>query len=90
MTIYQDCFKPQAIFLTFSSPMKNFLLRFRQDQSGQALTEYALILAVIAIAVVAVMTLLGDQITAVFNSILEALGGAADDGGDAGGDGADA
>ena len=55
--------------------MKNFLLRFQRDQSGQALTEYALILAVIAIAVVAVMTLLGDQITAVFNSIIEGLGG---------------
>lgn len=55
--------------------MKAFFTQWRQDQSGQALTEYALILAVIAIAVVAVMTLLGDQITDVFNSVLEALGG---------------
>ena len=55
--------------------MKSLISLWRRDESGQALTEYALILAVIAIAVVAVMTLLGDQITEVFNGILEALGG---------------
>ena len=55
--------------------MKTLVTLWRRDQSGQALTEYALILAVIAIAVVAVMTLLGDQITAVFNNIIEGLGG---------------
>jgi len=55
--------------------MKAFFNRWSQDESGQALTEYALILAVIAIAVVAVMTLLGDQITEVFNNILTSLGG---------------
>lgn len=55
--------------------MKSFFKTWSQDQSGQALTEYALILAVIAIAVVAVMTLLGDQIADVFNGIIESLGG---------------
>ena len=55
--------------------MKNILQTWRHDKSGQALTEYALILAVIAIAVVAVMTLLGEQITSVFNGVLTSLGG---------------
>jgi pilus assembly protein Flp/PilA len=55
--------------------MKNFLQIWRHDNSGQALTEYALILAVIAVAVVAVMTLLGEQIVSVFNGVLASLGG---------------
>lgn len=55
--------------------MKNFLKAWYHDNSGQALTEYALILAVIAIAAVAVMTLLGDQLTTVFNNVLTSLGG---------------
>jgi len=55
--------------------MKNLLRNWQNDNSGQALTEYALILAVIAVAVVAVMTLLGDQIVAVFNGVLTSLGG---------------
>ena len=55
--------------------MKNFLQTWCRDNSGQALTEYALILAVIAVAVVAVMTLLGDQIVSVFNGVLTSLGG---------------
>lgn len=62
--------------------MKAFFNRWSQDESGQALTEYALILAVIAIAVVAVMTLLGDQITEVFNNILTSLGGGAEEAGE--------
>lgn len=55
--------------------MKNFLQTWQNDNSGQALTEYALILAVIAIAAVAVMTLLGEQLTTVFNNVLTSLGG---------------
>lgn len=55
--------------------MKNLLQNWQQDHSGQALTEYALILAVIAIAAVAVMTLLGEQLTTVFNNVLTSLGG---------------
>jgi len=55
--------------------MKNFLQTWRNDNSGQALTEYALILAVIAIAAVAVMTLIGEQLTTVFNNVLTSLGG---------------
>ena len=44
-----------------------------KDQSGQALTEYALILAVIAIAVVAAMTLFRDELITVFENIQGSL-----------------
>lgn len=37
------------------------------------MTEYALILAVVAIAVIGVMTLLGDKIKAIFQSVLDAI-----------------
>jgi len=53
--------------------MKNSFFRFTTDESGQTLTEYALILAVIAIAAVAVMGLLGDELTNVFQSVVDTL-----------------
>ena len=52
-----------------------FFTRMFKNQSGQTLTEYALILAVIAIAAVAVMTLLGDEIGNVFQSVVDTLTG---------------
>ena len=54
--------------------MKQFKNWF-QDQSGQTLTEYALILAVIAVGVIAVMVTLGDQIQAVFQNVIDSLSG---------------
>lgn len=44
-------------------------------ESGQGLVEYALILFLVAIVVVAVLVLLGPQISTVFNSVVRALGG---------------
>ena len=55
--------------------MKSLFTKFVKNQSGQTLTEYALILAVIAIAAVAVMTLLGDEIGNVFQSVVDTLTG---------------
>jgi pilus assembly protein Flp/PilA len=46
------------------------------DESGQDLAEYALLIALIAIVVIAAVTLLGTNITTVFNNIAGALGGA--------------
>lgn len=45
----------------------------RKDEEGQGLAEYALILALIAIVVIAALTLLGDNITAILNEIAAAL-----------------
>ena len=49
------------------------LKKFLSDNSGQTLTEYALILAVVAVAVVAVMAALGDQLQNVFQNIIDTL-----------------
>ncbi len=46
-----------------------------RDNSGQGLVEYALILFLVAIVVVAVLVLLGPQIGSVFSSVVRALGG---------------
>ena len=42
---------------------------FVRDDSGQGLVEYALIIAVIAIAVIVAMIFLRDQITNIFSNI---------------------
>ena len=39
------------------------------DESGQDLAEYAILIGLIAIAVIAAVTLLGGTISTVFNSI---------------------
>ena len=44
-------------------------------EEGQGLVEYALILVLIAIVVIAILTLLGGQISTVFSNITEGLGG---------------
>ncbi|MEP7003681.1 MAG: Flp family type IVb pilin [Chloroflexota bacterium] len=44
-------------------------LRFFRDDDGQGLVEYALIIAVIAIAVIVAMIFLRGQITNIFSNI---------------------
>jgi pilus assembly protein Flp/PilA len=46
---------------------------YEPKEKGQGLVEYALILVLIAIAVIAVLTLLGGQVGAVFNKITSSL-----------------
>ncbi len=46
-----------------------------RSESGQGLVEYALILFLVAIVVIAVLVLLGPQIGSVFSSVVRALGG---------------
>ena len=75
--------KSKQLFYCNNIKMKKFLQRFLAHNSGQTLTEYALILAVIAIAVVAVMTLMGEQIQGVFQSITDTLSGTSSEGGEA-------
>ena len=45
----------------------------RRDEEGQGLAEYALILALISIAAIAVMILLGGQIGAIFGKVSTSL-----------------
>ena len=45
------------------------------DESGQDLAEYAILIGLIAIAVIVAVTLLGNTISNVFNSIGSTLSG---------------
>jgi pilus assembly protein Flp/PilA len=48
---------------------------FLQREEGQGLVEYALILVLVAIVVIAILTLLGPQIGNVFSRITAAFTG---------------
>lgn len=56
--------------------MRGFLKRFWQDDAGQGLTEYALILALVAIGLIAVLIVFRDAIGGLFDRIAESLRGA--------------
>ena len=47
--------------------------RFLMGEDGQGLTEYALIIALVAVVAVGALTLLGGQIDAIFCQIKEDL-----------------
>jgi pilus assembly protein Flp/PilA len=54
----------------------NFFRKFSQlvrKEEGQTLSEYALILVLIAVVAIVAITLLGNQISSVINSIAAAL-----------------
>ena len=57
--------------------MLNLLARIQnaKEEAGQTLVEYGLILALISIVAIAALTLIGDNVTAVFNDIADELGG---------------
>ena len=44
-------------------------------EEGQGLVEYALILVLVAIVVIAILTLLGPQIANIFSQVTSGLGG---------------
>jgi pilus assembly protein Flp/PilA len=48
---------------------------FNRKESGQGLSEYALILALVAIVAVTALTLIGPQISEIFNQVTTILGG---------------
>jgi pilus assembly protein Flp/PilA len=52
-----------------------FLKKTFKNARGAAVTEYALLVALIAIVVIAAITLLGTQIRTIFENITTALGG---------------
>jgi pilus assembly protein Flp/PilA len=51
--------------------------RLRDREEGQALVEYALILALIAVFAIGALELLGGNVSTILNSIASALGGVA-------------
>jgi pilus assembly protein Flp/PilA len=58
---------------SFVADMRDFLARALRDEAGQGLTEYALILFLVAIAAIAALTLLGGNIASVLNSVAHAI-----------------
>ncbi|MFN8439136.1 MAG: Flp family type IVb pilin [Caldilineaceae bacterium] len=61
--------------LTQLIAMVNGFVAFSKNEEGQGLAEYALILVLIAIVVIAALTTLGTQIDTVFGDITAGLGG---------------
>ena len=60
--------------------MKDLLKRFLTDESGQGLTEYALVLALISIGLIAVLIVFRDAIGRVFNRVVGVLDAAPEGG----------
>jgi pilus assembly protein Flp/PilA len=52
----------------------SFLTRFLRDEEGATAIEYGLIAALISVAIIAAVGLLGKNLTSVFNQIAGALG----------------
>jgi len=55
--------------------MLKSLKKFVQNDSGQSLAEYSLILALITVVVIAAVTALGGKISGVFQAIADVLPG---------------
>ncbi len=53
--------------------MKLAIARLMEDDEGQGLTEYALILALIAIVAIAALTLLGGKVTSELSTVGNSL-----------------
>lgn len=57
--------------------MRHFINRFLREEEGATAIEYGLIAALIAVPVIAVLSPIGTQLKAHFNTILTKLGGTA-------------
>ena len=53
--------------------MSKFVSRFMNDESGATAIEYGLIAALIAVAIITAVTLVGTNLKATFNSVGNAL-----------------
>lgn len=54
----------------------NLLMRLFKEESGQAVTEYALIIGLILLVVIVAITGLGTKIKEIFENLVNSLGGA--------------
>lgn len=53
--------------------MSKFMTRFLKDESGATAIEYGLIAALISVAIVAVLPVVGTNLTTTFETIRDAL-----------------
>jgi pilus assembly protein Flp/PilA len=54
--------------------MLSQLMAWMNREEGQGMAEYGLIIALVAVVVIAALTLLGTNLTAIFNSIATTVG----------------
>jgi len=66
----------QAAFFRGMRPMMDLLRRFVREDEGQDLVEYALLLALIALAAITTMGLLGTAINNKYDSATNSLNSA--------------
>jgi len=59
--------------LSIFTNLQVLLARVFNDEDGQGLTEYALILALIAVVAIAALTLLGGKVTSVLSTVANSL-----------------
>lgn len=60
--------------------MLSLFSRFWTDESGQGLTEYALVLALVSIGLIAVLVIFREAIGGIFDRIAQVLRGAPEEG----------
>jgi Flp pilus assembly pilin Flp len=58
--------------------MKKMVQSFWSDESGQGLTEYGFLVAFIALAVIALLLIFGDELRRIYNAIITGLQSAPD------------
>lgn len=56
--------------------MKNVFARFVKDESGATAIEYGLIAALLSVAIIATLQLVGTNLIAIYNQIVTALSNA--------------
>lgn len=54
--------------------LRERLVRAAEDDSGQGLVEYALILVLIAVVVIVILAVVGNQVKNTFSNVSNALG----------------
>ncbi|MGO9750141.1 MAG: Flp family type IVb pilin [Solirubrobacteraceae bacterium] len=59
--------------ISLYTKLQLLLARVLDDEDGQGLTEYALILALIAVIAIAALTFLGNKVTDVLSTVANSL-----------------
>lgn len=60
--------------------MLSLFARFWHEESGQGLTEYALILALVSVGLIGILVIFRDAIGGIFDRIAQVLEGAPEEG----------
>jgi pilus assembly protein Flp/PilA len=55
--------------------MKNLMGKFFKDESGATMVEYAILVALISIAAIAIIFILGGEIRNTFNKVVQCIQG---------------